>query len=97
MEPLKPPLALEEIMCDFMSGKSLWEGNATELLETLEKSYTALPVDATRLSKALTNIASLLEYQGVAIERIKRGHERIICITTLPHYISAQSSRGRKK
>ena len=49
---------------------------ASELLTMLEGLAYEVPVDATRMSKVLTKLASQLAVRGIAVERIPRGRQR---------------------
>ena len=68
-------------MVAFMDGRETWEGTASELLSTLEDATDDLPADATRLSKALSKLASQLALKGVVVERMTRGRQRGIRLT----------------
>ena len=57
-----------------MDGRDIWEGTSSELLEMLVGDD--IPVDATRLSKALTKLASQIAVRGVTLERMPRGKQR---------------------
>ena len=54
------------------------ECTATELLNKLQGVADELPQDATRLSKALTGLASQLAARGIVMERIKTTQGRVI-------------------
>ncbi len=80
--PAQPPrVTLLDAVADLMQERSTWEGTASELLSTLESATDDLPVDATRLSKELSKLASQLALKGVVIERMTRGRQRGIRLT----------------
>ena len=66
--------SLLDAVINFMDGRDIWEGTSSELLEMLVGDD--IPVDATRLSKALTKLASQIAVRGVALERMPRGKRR---------------------
>ena len=67
---------LLDAVADLMQERSTWEGTASELLSTLASATEDLPVDATRLSKELSKLASQLAVRGVVVERMTRGRQR---------------------
>ena len=67
---------LFEAVVVFMDGSGACEGTASELLSTLESATDDLRVDATRLSKALSKLASQLALRGIVVERMMRGRQR---------------------
>ena len=70
------PVSLMEAVVSLMCHRDDWEGTASELLSTLEPVAQDLPVDSTRLSKALFGLASRLAARGIAVERTPRGRQR---------------------
>ena len=74
-------VTLLDAVADLMQERSTWEGTASELLSTLESATDDLRVDATRLSKALSKLASQLAVRGVVVERMTRGRQRGIRLT----------------
>ena len=66
--------SLLDAVINFMDGRDIWEGTSSELLEMLVGDD--IPVDATRLSKALTKLASQIAVRGVTLERMPRGKQR---------------------
>ena len=54
------------------------ECTATELLKQLEGVADELPQDATRLSRALTGLASQLAARSIVLERVKTSQGRVI-------------------
>ena len=74
--PVTPTDSLPEAVKTLLDGQDrVWEGTATELLSTLEGTYEGLPVDGTRLSKALFKLASQLAVRGISVERLRRGKQ----------------------
>ena len=69
-------VTLLDAVADLMHERSTWEGTASELQSTLEGATDDLPADATRLSKALSKLASQLAVRGVIVERMTRGRQR---------------------
>ncbi len=67
---------LVDTLVEFMADKTVWDGTATELHMTLENYAVDLPGDATRLSKALSKLASLIEAEGVFLERTRVAQRR---------------------
>ena len=70
---------LVDALIAMMQDRETWEGTASELLSTLKtRTGTAesLPVDATRMSKALTKLASTLATNGINVEAKRRGKNR---------------------
>ena len=63
---------------NFMDGRDIWEGTSSELLEMLVGDD--IPVDATRLSKRLTKLASQIAVRGITLERMPRGKQRGISL-----------------
>ena len=61
-----------------MQDRDTWEGTATDLLTTLDGKCDEVPVDATRLSKALSKLVSQLEGAGIRLERLTRGRQRTL-------------------
>ena len=57
-----------------------WRGTASDLLHALEGKTNDIPVDATRLSKQLNNIASQLLDNDVVVERVKYAKKREIVL-----------------
>ena len=53
--------------------RNTWEGTAADLLTTLDGARDDLPVDATKISKALTKLASQLEGAWITLERLTQG------------------------
>ena len=74
-EPVQRPLTLVDAVAGLMQGRDSWEGTASELLVMLDGA-PELPVDATRLSKALNKLASQLAVRGVTIERTRTRNMR---------------------
>ena len=75
--PAQPGRAtLLDAVADLMQERSTWEGTASELLSTLERTTDELPVDATRLSTALNKLASQLAVRGVVVDHIKTAKRR---------------------
>ena len=74
-------VTLLDAVADLMHERSTWEGTVSELLSTLEGATDDLPADATRLSKALSKLASQLAVRGVIVERMTRGRQRGIRLT----------------
>ena len=66
--------SLLDALINFMDGRDIWEGTSSELLEMLVGDD--IPVDATRLSKRLTKLASQIAVRGIALERMPRGKQR---------------------
>mgnify|MGYP001189484580 CR=1 FL=1 len=54
------------------------ECTASELLTMLEGVADELPRDATRLSRALTGLASQLAARSIVLERVKTSQGRVI-------------------
>ena len=54
------------------------ECTASELLKQLEGVADELPQDATRLSRALTGLASQLAERSIVLERVKTSQGRVI-------------------
>ena len=80
--PAQPArVTLLDAVADLMQERSTWEGTVSELLSTLESATDDLPADATRLSKALSKLASELALKGVVVERMTRGRQRGIRLT----------------
>ena len=80
--PAQPArVTLIDAVAGLMQERSAWEGTASELLSTLEDATDDLPADATRLSKALSKLASQLALKGVVVERMTRGRQRGIRLT----------------
>ena len=71
-----------------------WSGTATELLSILRGSVDDVPVDATRLSKALNMLASRLTHARVHIDITRNRNARSISIMTLDEHVSGISSRS---
>ena len=67
---------LVDAVVELMRSRSAWEGTASQLLEVLDGMADELPVDATRLSKALNRLASQLVVRGVTVETLPRGRQR---------------------
>ena len=74
-EPVQRPVTLVDAVAGLMGGRDSWEGTASELLVMLDGA-PELPVDATRLSKALNKLASQLAVRGVAVEHVKTAKRR---------------------
>ena len=75
-EPVTTPSAITSVplvdtLVEFMADKTVWDGTASELHVTLENYAVDLPGDATRLSKALSKLASLIEAKGIFLERTR--------------------------
>jgi hypothetical protein len=75
-EPVQRPMTLVDAVAGLMQGRDSWEGTASELLVMLDGATPELPVDATRLSKALNKLASQLVVRGVAVEHVKTAKRR---------------------
>ena len=75
-EPVQRPVTLVDAVVGLMQGRDTWEGTASELLVILDGTTYELPVDATRLSKALNRLASQLAVRGVAVEHVKTAKRR---------------------
>ena len=69
-------MTLADAVAGLMQGMDTWEGTASELLAMLDGATPELPVDATRLSKALNKLASQLAVRGVAVEHVKTAKRR---------------------
>ena len=69
-------VTLADVEVGLMQGMDTWEGTANELLVMLDGATAELPVDATRLSKALNKLASQLAVRGVAVEHVKTAKRR---------------------
>ena len=74
--PAAPTLL--DAVTTMMQDRDTWEGTATDLLTTLDGKCDEVPVDATRLSKALSKLASQLEGAGITLERLTRGKQRTL-------------------
>ena len=74
-EPVQRPLTLVDAVAGLMQGRDTWAGTASELLVMLDGA-PELPVDATRLSKALNKLASQLAVRGVMAEHVKTAKRR---------------------
>ena len=70
-------MTLVDAVAGLMQGRDTWEGTASELLVMLDGA-PELPVDATRLSKALNKLASQLAVRGVSVEHVKTAKRRDI-------------------
>ena len=75
-EPVQRPMTLVDAVAGLMQGRDSWEGTASELLVMLDGATPELPVDATRLSKALNKLASQLVVRGVVVEHVKTAKRR---------------------
>ena len=75
-EPVQRPMTLVDAVAGLMQGRDTWAGTASELLVMLDGATPELPVDATRLSKALNKLASQLVVRGVAVEHVKTAKRR---------------------
>ncbi len=71
-------MTLADAVAGLMQGMDTWEGTASELLAMLDGATPELPVDATRLSKALNKLASQLAVRGVSVEHVKTAKRRDI-------------------
>lgn len=79
---------------DAIKGLVGWSGTATELLSILRGSIDDVPVDATRLSKALNMLASRLARTGIHVAMTRNRNARGISIMTLDEHVSGISSRS---
>ena len=71
-----------------------WSGTATQLLSMLDGSIEDVPVDATRLSKALNMLASHLADSGIHVAMTRNRNARGISIMTLDEHVTGISSRS---
>ena len=69
-------MTLADAVVGVMRDRDIWEGTASKLLIMLDGITRELPVDATRLSKALNKLASQLAVRGVTIERTRTRNMR---------------------
>ena len=80
--PAQPArVTLLDAVADLLQELSTWESTASELLSTLERATDDLPLDATRLGKELSKLASQLAVRGVVVGRMTRGRLRGIRLT----------------
>ena len=75
-ESIQTPVTLVDALTRMMQGRDVWEGTASELLVMLDGTTPELPVDATRLSKALNKLASQLAVRGMVVEHVKTAKRR---------------------
>ena len=92
-EHAESPPTLDSIITEFMNDKATWSDPASVLLSTLQARYTGLPVDALRLSKALSLITPVLEDHNIHISRHTRGKERILRIRNTAYGTEAVASK----
>ena len=73
-------VTLLDAVVDLMSDRPMHEGTASEILNVLEGMVVGLspvlPLDATRFSIALFDLASQLEGHGIEVRRLTRGRNR---------------------
>ena len=69
-------VTLADVEVGLMQGMDTWEGTANELLVMLDGATAELPVDATRLSKALNKLASQRPVMGAVVEHVKTAKRR---------------------
>ena len=69
-------MTLVDAVVGLMQGRDTWDGTASELLVMLDGAAGELPVNATRLSKALNKLASQLAVRGVLVEHVKTAKRR---------------------
>ena len=74
--PAAPTLV--DAVTTLMQDRDTWEGTTSELLTTLDGKCDEVPVDATRLSKALSKLVSQLEGAGITLEHLTRGRQRTL-------------------
>ena len=72
------PDGLMAVMCRFIDEQGPFEGTVSELHEHLQHRATGLPGSATRLSRALSGLASQMIVQGMVMQRMPRGRDRIL-------------------
>ena len=73
-------VTLLDAVVDLMSDRPMHEGTASQILHVLEGMVVGLspvlPLDATRFSIALFELASQLEGHGIEVRRLPRGKKR---------------------
>ena len=77
---MPPPVTLIDALADMMQEVEAWDGTA-ELLSILNGSVDGIFGDATRISKALTKLASPLSDAGITVARTRTKNARGISIT----------------
>jgi putative DNA primase/helicase len=85
---------------EFLSSSDKWSGAPFELLEELREDLPddvlkdkSFPKDATRLGNHIRRIESLLQTQGISVERSRTGKRRIICFAESENLVPSASHR----
>ena len=90
-------VTLLDAVVDLMSDRPMHEGTASEILDVLEGMVaglsSVLPLDATRFSIALFELASQLDGHGIDVERLTRCKKRRIRLLNR-RYSEAVNSGG---
>ena len=74
----KDAVDLVDAVENLVGAEGVWEGTTTDMLEALPDTTPKLPVDAIRMSKALTGLTSPLAVRNITVERIRHNKRRAV-------------------
>ena len=77
MDPVAKEPILEAIV-SLINNRGSWESTVSGLREELVNTSDELPTNPTRMGRKLKELVSQLDSQGVQIEHLTRGKQRVI-------------------
>ena len=75
--PADKPTILQAIVL-FINNVGSWEGTVSGFREELANTSDELPTNPTRMGRKLKELVSQLDSQGVQVEHLTRGKQRVI-------------------